>query len=47
MITQRAKWISESPSRPDSDEDIARAAMKISRLTQVCRGGIGVSTFIA
>ena len=41
------KWMSDSPSRPDSDDEIARDAMKISRLTHVDPGRTGVSTFMA
>src|SRR5258708_4583034 len=46
MMTQRAKWIRLSPNRPASVEGKARAAMKISRCTQLKDGGTGVRTFI-
>src|SRR5882672_6401259 len=46
MITQRAKWMIESPSRPESLSGSPRAAMKSSRLIQVLQGLTGVKTFI-
>jgi hypothetical protein len=47
MITQRAKWISDSPSSPPSVFGRARANMNRKRLTQLIRFFCGVSTFIA
>jgi hypothetical protein len=46
MITQRAKWMIDSPSRPESVAGNDRATMKISRLIQVLQGLTGVKTFI-
>jgi hypothetical protein len=46
MITQRAKWMIESPSRPLKVAGIARAMRKIRLLIQVSDGRIGVTTFI-
>jgi hypothetical protein len=46
MITQRAKWIRDSPSSPCRVEGMARAAMKRRRLTHVAEGVMGVMTFI-
>jgi hypothetical protein len=45
--SQRAKWIRDSPSGTDSDDDIAQDAMKISQLIRVDAGRTGVSMFMA
>jgi hypothetical protein len=46
-MTQRAKWISDNPSRPDSTAGCARAMVNRRPLIQVRGGFIGVMTFIA